>query len=367
LLGYEVLTAFFLEAGFLGIMLFGWSRVGDRLHFLATCLVAVGTLISAFWILAANSWMHTPAGYEIVDGQFLPVSWVEIVFNPSFPYRLVHMVLAAYLTTAFVVAGVGAFHLLREPGDERARIMLSMALWMAVLVTPLQIAAGDLHGLSTLAHQPAKIAAMEGHFATVAPAPLILFGWPDQAAGTTRFALEIPYLGSLILHHDLVSPVVGLAEFPRENWPNVALVFWTFRIMVGLGLVMLLVGVAGLWLRWRGRLYETRAFLHLCTLTAPIGFVAILCGWITTESGRQPWLVQGLIRTADGVSVTPGISVAVSLALFVVSYTVVFGVGAAYLVRLMRGPLAGEPGDLPPEGRGARPLSAGDATLQAAE
>jgi cytochrome d ubiquinol oxidase subunit I len=243
LMGYEVLTAFFLEAGFLGVMLFGMSRVGRGLHFFATLMVAAGTLISAFWILSANSWMHTPAGYAVNDiGQFVPDDWWAIIFNPSFPYRLVHMVLAAYLTTAFVVGAVGAWHLLRDHTQETARLMFSMAMWMAALVAPLQLIAGDLHGLNTLEHQPAKIAAMEGHFETRQGAPLILFGLPDGEAGETRHALEIPRLGSLILTHDWDGEVKGLNEWPRADWPEVAVVFWSFRLMVAIGLLMIAFG-----------------------------------------------------------------------------------------------------------------------------
>jgi cytochrome bd ubiquinol oxidase subunit I len=367
LIAYEVLTAFFLEAGFLGIMLFGWKRVGNGLHFFATCMVAIGTVISAFWILSANSWMHTPVGFEIVDGQYHPTDWWQIIFNPSFPYRFVHMVLAAYLTTAFVVAAVGAWHLLRDRMDERARIMFSMAMWMAALVTPIQIVAGDLHGLNTLEHQPAKIAAMEGNFESHSPAPLAIFGWPDLEAGELKYKLEVPYLGSLILRHDLSSPIPALSEFPRDEWPNSTLIFWTFRVMVAIGFLMLGVGLWSLWLRWQGRLFDSRPFLETCTWLAPTGFIAILCGWVTTEVGRQPWIIYGLMRTADGVSITPGSSVAFSLALFVVTYTVVFGVGTWYLVRLMRGDLIGKPEDTPPEGRAARPLSGAGAALDPAE
>ncbi len=257
LMGYEVLSAFFLEAGFLGIMLFGMDRVGRGLHFFATLMVAVGTFFSAFWILSVNSWMHTPAGYAINDvGQFVPADWFEIVFNPSFPYRLVHMLLAAYLTTAFVVGAVGAWHLLRDKTNQSARVMFSMAMWMAAIVAPLQIAAGDLHGLNTLEHQPAKVAAMEGHFETQRGAPLILFGLPDMDAEATRYALEIPKLGSFILTHDWNGEVQGLKAFPREDRPDAAIVFWSFRVMVGIGLIMMAIGVWSLWLRYRRRLLE---------------------------------------------------------------------------------------------------------------
>ena len=234
LMGYEVLSAFFLEAGFLGVMLFGRERVGKGLHMFATTMVAAGTFFSAFWILSVNSWMQTPAGYAInAVGQFIPADWWAVIFNPSFPYRLVHMVLAAYLTTAFVVGAVGAFHLLRDARNEGARVMFSMAMWMAAIVAPIQIFAGDQHGLNTLEHQPAKIAAMEGHFETRRGAPLILFGWPDMQEERTRFAVEVPKLGSLILTHEWDGEVKGLKAWPRADRPNSLIVFWSFRIMVG--------------------------------------------------------------------------------------------------------------------------------------
>ena len=255
LMGYEVLSAFFLEAGFLGVMLFGLNRVGPRLHFLATLMVAAGTFMSAFWILSVNSWMQTPAGHAINEvGQFVVIDWWAVIFNPSFPYRLVHMVLAAYLTTALVVGAVGARHLLREPGNAHARMMFSMAMWMAAIAAPVQMVAGDLHGINTLKHQPAKIAAMEGHFETHAPAGLILFGMPNMEAERTEHALEIPYLGSLILTHSLDGAVPGLKEWPADQRPYAPIVFWSFRIMVGLGVLMLGLGLWSLVLRWRGRL-----------------------------------------------------------------------------------------------------------------
>ncbi|MDX6752113.1 cytochrome ubiquinol oxidase subunit I [Geminicoccaceae bacterium 1502E] len=357
LLAYEVITAFFLEAGFLGIMLFGWNRVGRGLHFFATLMVAVGTLISSFWILSANSWMHTPAGHVLEDGMFRPLDWFEVIFNPSFPYRLVHMVLAAYLTTALVVGATGAWHLLRGRRHPAVRRMFSMAMWMAALVAPVQIVAGDFHGLNTLEHQPAKIAAMEGHFETQKGAPLILFGMPDMEALETRWALEIPRLGSLILTHDLDGEVKGLADFPAEERPNAPLIFWTFRVMVGIGLAMAALGLGSLWLRWREELYSSPRFHRVALLMGPSGFVAVLCGWITTEVGRQPWLVYGLFRTADGLSPVPGMAVASSLAMFVLVYCLVFGVGTVYLLRLLRRPVS-EAEEAPEEGTPARPISA---------
>jgi cytochrome d ubiquinol oxidase subunit I len=336
LLGYEVLTAFFLEAGFLGVMLFGMNRVGRRLHFFATVMVALGTLFSAFWILSANSWMHTPAGYDIVNGQYVPVDWWAVIFNPSFPYRFVHMVLAAYLTTAFVVGAVGAVHLLRSSYNEAARVMFSMAMWMAALVAPLQLVAGDLHGLNTLEHQPAKIAAMEGHWETERGAPLLLFGLPDMEAEETRYALGVPHLGSLILTHEWNGELRGLKDWAPADRPYAPLVFWTFRLMVALGVAMIAVGLIGLALRWRGALYVTPWFHRLAVAMGPSGFLAVLAGWITTEVGRQPYVVYGLMRTADAASPIAAPAVAGSLALFVAVYVVVFGTGIYYLLRLMR-------------------------------
>jgi cytochrome d ubiquinol oxidase subunit I len=337
LMGYEVLTAFFLEAGFLGVMLFGLSRVGPRLHFLATLMVALGTFISAFWILSVNSWMQTPAGYALNDvGQFVPADWVAVIFNPSFPYRLVHMLLGAYLSTAFIVGGTGALHLLRDATLPASRIMFSMAMWMAALVAPLQIVAGDFHGLNTLEHQPAKVAAMEGHFETQAGAPLILFGWPDMEQERTRYAVEVPKLGSLILTHDWNGTVRGLKEWPREDRPHAAIVFWSFRVMVGAGLAMLAVGVWSLALRARRRLYDQPWLLRTSVALGPIGIVAVIAGWITTEVGRQPYTVYGLLRTAESASSIDAAAVGASLAAFAVVYFAVFGAGAFYMLRLMR-------------------------------
>jgi cytochrome d ubiquinol oxidase subunit I len=335
-LGYEVLTAFFLEAGFLGVMLFGLKRVGPRLHFMATCLVALGTLVSTFWILAANSWMQTPAGFaRTPDGRFVPTDWMAALFNPSFPYRYAHTVVAAYLTTALVVGAVGAFHLLRDTANPRARLMFSMALWMAVAIGPLQIVLGDLHGGNSYHYQPAKVAAMEGQFETEAGAPSLLFGWPDAEAGRTRFAVGIPKLASLYLAHDPNAVVKGLKAYPRDSWPtNLPLVFFAFRSMVGLGLLIVLLGVGGLILRARGRLYETRWFQRFAVAMGPAGFVAVTAGWITTEAGRQPFTVYGLLRTADSVGPVAAPAIAASLLAFVAVYVVVFGAGMAFTVHL---------------------------------
>ncbi|MCE0506531.1 cytochrome ubiquinol oxidase subunit I [Roseivivax sp. GX 12232] len=337
LMAYEVLSAFFLEAGFLGIMLFGREKVGEKLHLFATLMVAFGTLMSATWILSVNSWMQTPAGYSIAEnGQFVPESWLAIVFNPSFPYRLVHMVLAAYLTTAFVVGGVGALHLLRKSADAEARKMFSMAMWMAVLVTPVQILAGDFHGLNTLEHQPQKVMAMEGHYHSYPEgAPLILFGIPNPEEKRVDYAIEVPQLSSLILKHEWGAPMDGLDTIPEDEEPPVAIVFWSFRVMVAIGFAMLAVGLWSLWARRRGRLYEDRALLRLMLPMAPSGFVAVLAGWITTEVGRQPYTVYGLLRTSDSLAPVDAPAVATSLLAFIVVYFFVFGAGTFYILRLM--------------------------------
>lgn len=337
LMAYEVLSAFFLEAGFLGIMLFGRKRVGDGLHMFATAMVAFGTLMSATWILSVNSWMQTPAGYSINDvGQFVPEDWWAIVFNPSFPYRLVHMVLAAYLTTAFVVAGVAGWHLLRDHRNAATRRMFSMAMWMAVIVTPIQIIAGDMHGLNTLEHQPAKVMAMEGHYDSHPDgAPLILFGIPNSAEKRIDYAVQIPKLSSLILKHDLNAPLAGLDTIPDADEPPVAIVFFSFRVMISLGFAMLGVGLWALWRRARGRLFDDPWLHRVCVAMGPAGFVAVLAGWITTEVGRQPFTVYGLMRTSDSLAPIAAPAVAASLMAFIVVYFFVFGVGTYYIVRMM--------------------------------
>ncbi|WP_039699619.1 cyanide-insensitive cytochrome bd quinol oxidase subunit I [Pseudomonas aeruginosa] len=368
LLTYEVLTAFFLEAGFLGVMLFGWNRVGPGLHFFATVMVAIGTLISTFWILASNSWMQTPQGFEIVDGRVIPVDWLAVIFNPSFPYRLLHMSVAAFLATAFFVGASAAWHLLRGRDNPAIRKMLSMAMWMALIVAPVQALIGDAHGLNTLEHQPAKIAAMEGHWdnSSGEPTPLILFGWPDMQREETRFKVEIPVLGSLILKHSLTEPIPALKDFPPEDRPNSTVVFWSFRIMAGLGMLMILVGVWSLWLRWRGqdKLFNSKAFLRLTLLMGPSGLIAILAGWFTTEMGRQPGVGYGLMRTADASSAQSVTQMSLTLLTFVVVYFSLFGVGIGYMMRLVRkGPVTHEGRETNPGGAGqkrtpARPLSA---------
>ncbi|PHM22699.1 cytochrome ubiquinol oxidase subunit I [Xenorhabdus ehlersii] len=338
LLVYEVLTAFFLEAGFLGVMLFGWHRVGEKLHFFSTCMVALGTIISTFWILASNSWMQTPQGHEIIDNLVVPVDWFAVIFNPSFPYRLLHMGTAAFLASAFFIAASAAWHLLKGNDSSAMRKMLSMAMWMILIIAPLQAVIGDMHGLNTLKHQPAKIAAMEGHWENHPgeATPLILFGIPNQEAEETRYAVKIPYLASLILTHSLDKQVPALKEFAPEDRPNAFMVFWSFRIMVGLGILMIFAGAWGLWLRYKKRLYENPLFLRFMLLMAPSGLIAILAGWFTTEIGRQPWVVYGLMRTKDAVSAHGEIHMSISLLIFFVVYAAVFGVGYAYMMKLIR-------------------------------
>ncbi|MEL7938219.1 cytochrome ubiquinol oxidase subunit I [Pseudomonas delhiensis] len=338
LLTYEVLTAFFLEAGFLGVMLFGWDRVGRRLHFFATVMVAIGTMISMFWILSSNSWMQTPQGIDIVDGRIVPLDWLKIVFNPSFPYRLVHMALAAYLSTAFFVGASAAWHLLRGRDNPATRTMLSMAMWMVLGVAPLQVLVGDAHGLNTLEHQPAKIAAIEGHWENRPgePTPLILFGIPDMQAERTRYSLEVPYLGSLILTHSLDKQIPALKSFAPQDRPNSTVIFWSFRLMAGLGMLMILCALAALVLRRGGALYRNRAFLSLVLAMGPSGLIALLAGWFTTEMGRQPWVVYGMLRTSQAVSNHNVAQMSLTLALFVVIYFSVFTVGLGYMMRLVR-------------------------------
>ena len=344
LMAYEVLTAFFLEAGFLGVMLFGLNRVGRRLHFTATVLVALGTCLSATWILSVNSWMHTPAGYSVdaVTGQYLPEDWLAIVFNPSFVYRLMHTVTAAYLTTALVVGGVGAWQLLRRHRDNEAvRKMFSMAMWMLVLVAPLQIFLGDLQGLNTLEHQPQKVMAMEGHYESHENgAPLILAGIVNAEEKRIDYAIEIPKLSSLILKHDLNAPLAGLDTIPDDQEPPVAIVFYTFRIMIGLGMLMLVLGLFGAWQRWRGRLYDSPWLHRFALAMSPAGFVAVIAGWVTTEVGRQPYTVFGQLLTADSASPLDASAVGASLVAFIVIYFLVFGAGVFYILRLMKTPPA---------------------------
>jgi len=338
LLAYEVLTAFFLEAGFLGVMLFGWSRVGPAIHFAATFMVAIGTLISATWILASNSWMHTPQGIEIINGRVIPVDWIAIIFNPSFPYRLIHMVLAAFLATALIVVSAAAWQILKGNSNIGIRKMLSMGMWMVLIVSPLQAIVGDFHGLNTLKYQPAKIAAIEGHWENVPgkASPLVLFGWPDMVEEKNHFEVAIPDLGSLILRHSWTEQIPALKDFSTADRPNSTIVFWTFRVMVGLGLLMILLSLFSLWARWQKNLYDNKFFLRFALFMGPTGIVAMLAGWYTTEIGRQPWIVYGLMRTADAVTKHSVTELSISLTLFIVIYLTIFGTGVIYLLRLLR-------------------------------
>lgn len=371
LMAYEVLTAFFLEAGFLGVMLFGMEKVGRKLHFAATCLVAIGTTISAFWILSANSWMQTPVGYAInPQGQFVVAgSWAAVIFNPSFPYRLVHTVIAAYLTTSLVVGATGAWHLLKDRNDPHARKIFSMAMWMAALVAPIQILAGDQQGLNTLEHQPAKVMAMEGHYDSHPDgAPLILFGIPNSKERRMDYAVEIPKVGSLILKHDPNAPLAGLDTIPEDRQPPVGILFWSFRIMVGLGLAIFGLGLWSLVARWRGKLYDWKWLHRAGVLMGPAGFVAVIAGWVTTEVGRQPWTIYGLLRTVHSASPLDAPAVGASLIAFVLVYFAVFGIGVWYILKLIeKGVEAGEPdlGTAPIRTAGIAPAPAQDVTGRA--
>ncbi|MFC3128232.1 cytochrome ubiquinol oxidase subunit I [Coralloluteibacterium stylophorae] len=365
LLSYEVLTAFFLEASFLGVMLFGWNRVKPGLHFLATCMVALGTLISTFWILSANSWLHSPAGYTLVDGAFHPASWMEVIFNPSFPYRLAHMVLAAFISTCFIVGGTAAFYLRRGRHVEEATRMLRLAVAFAAITVPAQIVVGDLHGLEVHELQPSKLAAIEAHWEREeegAGVPLVLFALPDAEAERNRAELAIPRLGSIILTHSWDGGIAPLSEFAPEDRPPVWPVFWAFRVMVGLGFAMLGLVAWSLWQWKRGRLFDTPLLLRAWSWMWPSGLVAVLAGWITAEIGRQPWVIYGQLRTADAVSAVSGAAVAVSLAAFVLVYLFVFGMGGYYIgVMVRRGPARVHPPEHDAERKSAsRPMSAAD-------
>ena len=367
LLTYEVMTAFFLEAGFLGIMLFGWEKVGRGAHFGATLMVAIGTLISTFWILASNSWMQTPQGIAIKSGRVVPVDWFKIIFNPSFPYRLAHMTMAAFLAATLVVAATGAWHLLRGRRDPAVKTTFSMALWLLLVLAPVQAVVGDQHGLNTRKYQPAKIAAIEGLWETEkGGTALNLIGFPDMDAEVTRGAIKVPHLGSLILTHSWNGEIRGLKEFPREDRPNSSVVFWTFRVMAGLGMLMILMALIGVLLRSRERLFENRLYQRFVILMGPMGFVSLIAGWMTTEVGRQPWVVYGVMRTANAVSPVTPQSVGLSLMAFVIVYCVVFGTGIYYILRLIHeGPALPEalprPRSLPDMDRsGRRPLIAAE-------
>ena len=362
LAGYEVLTAFFLEATFLGILLFGGDRVPRWLHVFSAVAVAVGTAISAFWILSANSWMHTPTGHEMRAGIAYPVSWFEIIFNPSFPYRFAHMLNAAYLTTGFVVIAVGARYLLAGRHPEEARVMLRMGIGLAAILAPLQLLIGDLHGLNTLKHQPIKIAAMEAHWDGSKPGDFHIFAWPDAKAETNHFEISIPRGSSLILTHDPNGLFPGLKSVPPQDRPPLLNVFFGFRIMLAIGFFMIAAALYGAWLLWRGRLFDTRWFLRIVAQTWWVGFVAVIAGWVVTESGRQPWTVHGILRTGDAISPVPGSSIAASLALFVVVYGIIFAMGIYYINRLIAAGLRPGTTEQPPPVRSPiRAARGGDA------
>lgn len=348
----EVLVAFFLEAGFMGVMLFGMNKVRPGIHFMATCIVALGSLFSAFRILAANSWMQTPDGYLTgADGRFIPVDWWAVIFNPSFPWRMGHMVVAAMLGTACLVAACGAWHLLREPRHPAARRMFSLAMWTLLVMAPLQIVLGDLHGENTRDHQPVKLAAIEGSWDPPPPGrgePLRLFALPDMSLHRNRYELAIPDIGSLYLRHNLQGTIHSLNQYPADELPWVPLVFWAFRIMVALGLLMLVAGTSGLVIRLRGRLWQTRWLLRLMVVMAPAGFVAMLAGWIVTEAGLQPWTVYGLVRTSESLSPLGAQIVLGSFILIVMLYLLLFGLGMWFLLRLLASPPE-------PEEEGAEP------------
>lgn len=346
LMSYEVLTAFFMEAGFLGIMLFGWNRVGKGLHYTATLLVAAGTVFSAFWILSANSWMQTPVGAQLRDGVFYPLDWWQIVFNPSFPYRLAHMLLAALLSSSVFVAGVSAWLWRRGHEARFGRFSFRFAIFAAAILAPLQILAGDQQGLVAEKYQPIKVAAIEGRWETEAHAPLVLFGWPDTEQRRNLYAIEIPEAGSLIIKHDAKGVVTGLDSVPPSDWPTVPVVFFAFRIMVGLGVLMLAYAWLGAWYAKRKPGEVPRWFLVAATWMVPAGFIATVAGWWVAETGRQPWVVYGILRTADVATEVPGAQVLWSLLTFVAAYIVVMTAYLYYLLKVIRG---GQAAAKPPE------------------
>ena len=339
LLGYEVLMAFFLEATFLGILLFGFNRVPPWVYVLSAAVIAAGTAMSAFWILSANSWMQTPTGHEVRDGVAYPVDWLAIVFNPSFPYRLAHMLNAAYLTTGFVVIAVGARYLLAGKHVADAKVMMQMGIGLMAVLAPLQLFIGDQHGLNTLKHQPIKVAAIEGHWDGSKPAAFHIFAWPDAKAERNWFEISIPHGSSLILTHSWDGLVPGLKSVPPDQRPPLLNVFFGFRIMLAVGFYMIAAALFGVFLWWRDRLFDTRWYLRIVSMTWWVGFVGVIAGWVVTESGRQPWVVYGLLRTADTTSPVPAASLLGTLALFVVCYGIVFSMGIYYINRLInKGP-----------------------------
>lgn len=361
LMTYEVLMAFFLESGFLGVLLFARKLVPPWAHLGAAVMVAIGTLLSAFWILSANSWMHTPAGFELIDGRFHTTDWFAAIFNPSFPYRLLHTVLAVYLTTAFTVIGVAAWYLRHDRFVHEAKVMIVMGVVLASVLVPAQILVGDLHGVNTLEHQPQKLAAIEGLWESGNGVPAVLFGWPDEASQSNRYEFAIPRLASLYLTHSWNGYVKGLKDFPRDTQPPVVPVFFAFRLMVAMWAVMLALTVWAWWLAWRGRLFNSPGFLRVSTWAIPVGYIAVTAGWTTTEVGRQPWVVYGLLRTADAV--TPSLQgghVLGSLLGFIAVYIIIFGAGLYYFVKLVRRGIPADTEPRPPrlDERPARPMSA---------
>ncbi|WP_428407253.1 cytochrome ubiquinol oxidase subunit I [Hyphococcus sp.] len=368
LLGYEVLTAFFLEATFLGVMLFGWKRVGRRLHFIATCAVAIGTTISAFWILSANSWMQTPAGYAIdAEGKFYATDWLEVIFNPSFPSRFVHMMLAAYITTAAVVMAAGAVQVLRGRVTQPTRYQMRMAAGTLALLMPLQIWAGHWSGEVAHHHQPAKVAAMEGWWETSEKQGTILFGIPDEDAETTHFKLEIPNTSDYLFPG--AEELRGLKDFAKEDRPPVFITFWAFRIMVGAGLGMLAIGWWGLWLWRRDRIQAPGLFHWLAIPGGALGFVAVIAGWVTAEVGRQPYTVYGALRTEDSVAPVAAEQVGATLLIFMIVYAIVFTAGVVYMGRIATRGFDDEPAGPPEEERRApgSPMGAVDEPAKTAE
>ncbi len=348
LLMYEALTAFFLEGGFIGIVLFGEARVGRRMHFFSCCMVALGTLLSAFWVLAANSWMQTPRGAVLgTDKVFHVVDWANVIFNPSFPYRFAHMVCASYITGIFVVSGVSAIFLLRKNNREFAETGLSLAMWIALFLVPLQMLLGDQHGQNTRRYQPMKLAAIEALWDSASSVPLILFAWPDQTAATNLWAIDVPHLGSLILTHTWNGQIQGLKQVPSRDRPYVPIVFFAFRAMVGIGTVLLALSIFGAYLRWRGQLFTRRWFLIALVVAMPFSFIAIISGWIVTEAGRQPWVVYGVMRTADAASPLVASHVGFTAILFTVVYaSLLAGFLWFFLRTIIEGPELSVPSDV---------------------
>lgn len=301
-------------------------------------MVALGTIVSTFWILASNSWMQTPQGHEIINGVVIPVDWFAVIFNPSFPYRLFHMTLAAFVSTAVFIGASAAWHLLKGNDNSAVRKMFSMWMWMLLFSVPLQTFVGDLHGINTMKYQPVKVAAIEGNWENIPGqgTPLILFGLPNMEKETTEYSIAIPNLASIILNHDKNKPIPALKDYPPEDRPNVSVVFWSFRVMVGIGILMLIQSVISVWLRKKNKLYTSKKFLTFSLLMGPTGLIALLAGWFTTEVGRQPWIVQGLMKTSDAVTDHSPLFMSVSLLTFIVVYCAVFGFGYYYMMQKIK-------------------------------